>query len=352
MADATNTVVSLAGDESSLPAVTRATYNRNLLERALPLLIHQQFGQTRELKRRQGQSMVFRRYESLSAATTPLQDGVTPNGTPISKTDVVATINFYGNYTVVTDKIDLTWFDDVIDEASNLMGENEGLSMDQVYRGPINAGTNFIRIQTSGVLSTSGARTTVLSVILKAALDRAIRTLDNQNVKTFTPRVYGSTRIASQPIDEAYWAIIHPDIIEDLMTYSRSGLTTGTDFTPVKNYANPTGVIRGEVGAYRKIRFVATTNAMKWTDAGGSVGATGLKSTTGSLIDVYSCLIVGRDAYGIVPIMTGNSRIIIHKAGSNSDPLNQRNTVAWKAGGVSVILNDAFMCRVECGVTA
>lgn len=352
MADATNTVVSLAGNETDLPAVTRATYNRNLLDRALPLLIHQQFGQTRELKRRQGQSMVFRRYESLNAATTPLQDGVTPNGTTLSKTDVVATINFYGNYTVVTDKIDLTWFDDVIDEASNLMGENEGLSMDQVYRGPINAGTSFIRIQTGGTLSTSGVRTTVLSVILKAALDRAIRTLDNQNVKTFTPRVYGSTRIASQPIDEAYWAIIHPDIIEDLMTYSRSGLTTGTDFTPVKNYANPTGVIRGEVGAYRKIRFVATTNAMKWTDSGGTKGATGLKSTTGTDIDVYSCLIVGRDAYGIVPIMTGNSRIIIHKAGSNSDPLNQRNTVAWKAGGVSVILNDAFMCRVECGVTA
>jgi N4-gp56 family major capsid protein len=119
----------------------------------------------------------------------------------------------------------------------------------------------------------------------------------------------------------------------------------------VQEYAQTIAVQPGEIGAYRNIRFIATTNAKIFADSGGAASTTFRYTTANTALDVYSTLILGRDAYGIVPIMTGNSRIIIHKAGGNSDPLNQRNTVGWKAGGASVILNDAWMLRIEHAVS-
>ena len=53
-------------------------YDRNLLERLLPLLVFMNFGQVRPMPAREGQTVNFRRFNSLSVATTPLTEGVTP----------------------------------------------------------------------------------------------------------------------------------------------------------------------------------------------------------------------------------------------------------------------------------
>ena len=39
-------------------------YDRNLLERALPSLLHDRFGQVRPIPKNQGTQITFRRYES------------------------------------------------------------------------------------------------------------------------------------------------------------------------------------------------------------------------------------------------------------------------------------------------
>lgn len=67
---------------------------------------------------------------------------------------------------------------------------------------------------------------------------------------------------------------------------------------------------------------------------------------------MYTTLVFGRDAYGIVPLNGGSARTIIHRAGGPGDPLNQRNTVGWKWAGTSVILNDEWMVRIESGTQA
>jgi len=52
-------------------------YDRTLLERLLPNLVHTKFGQVRDIPRKSGSNTIkFRRYESLSAATTALTEGM------------------------------------------------------------------------------------------------------------------------------------------------------------------------------------------------------------------------------------------------------------------------------------
>lgn len=343
---------------ASMPVVGRGVYNRTLLKRAYPELMHQSFGQIKPLGQRKGQSMVFRRYEKNAQATTPLSDGVTPPGTALTKTDYVATLKQYGNYMIITDWVDMTHVDPVITEASALMGENMGESMDSVYREPLVAGTSvyYVTGDAGGTVGFAGsARTDVNGTIGKAVLDAAIRDLDGENAKHFTPQINGSTKVNTYPVAAAYWALIHTDQVHDLYA-TNSDLAIGDEFVPVERYAGGTGVMMNEVGKYRNIRFVTSTNTKVWpgsATAGGTTGAgTTYKSADSTHVDVYAVLIFARDAYGVVPLQRGSARVIIERAGGPSDPLRQRNSVGWKAAGVSVILNDAWMVRLECATLA
>lgn len=74
-------------------------------------------------------------------------------------------------------------------------------------------------------------------------------------------------------------------------------------------------------------------------------------------ISIFSTLIYGQNAHGNVALGgTGrNIEVIIHPPGSAGaeDPVNQRGTIAWKVKGFcSVILQDAFIVRIEHGATA
>lgn len=72
---------------------------------------------------------------------------------------------------------------------------------------------------------------------------------------------------------------------------------------------------------------------------------------------VYGTLIYGQNAFGDVELGGDgkNVKIIINPPGSAgaSDPLEQRGTIAWKVRGFTcVILQDAFIVRIEHGATA
>lgn len=370
-----NTIDSLAGTETSLPRVARGVYNRELLSRARPLLCHQKFGQIKSLGLRQGQQMVFRRWNELAQVTVPLTEGVTPQGVTPTKTDVVATLQWYGSYIPITDKIELTHVDPIITEFSALCGENMGDSIDTIHANALAGGTNFVRVQDdddSGAdlapYTEAGppARNTVGGVLCRTALDYAIRVLDNANAKTFTPQVNPGSGQQSYPIAPAYYCLIHTNQVHDLYNPASGFMifntTTGTlardpAFTPVEQYASQAGVIEGEVGKYRKVRFIASTNVKYWADAGAALSGAGagMKSTSGTSCDVYSNLVIARDAYGIVPLAGNSSKVIVkdRSSGGTSDPLEQRATIGWKAITCpAVILNEAWMVRIECATLA
>jgi len=346
------TTGSAVSGETNLPRVAQGVYDRNLLMRAQPALLHQRFGQQKPLAQRSGQQMVFRRYEKLSQVTTPLSDGVTPTGTALQKTDYVATVRQYGNWMLVTDWVDLTHVDAVISESSEVLGENMGETMDSVYREVIVAGTSVYVVQEdvltgSGTVVTGTTRNLAGGTLNQVVVDAVIRDLRGADAKTFTPIVAGSTKINTYPIGASYWCLIHTDQEHDLFS-ANGGFTLGEEFTPVERYASISGTMETEVGKYRNVRFVMSTNAKVFPDVGAAVGGDGMKSTTGTLNDVYVALFFARDAYGIVPLQRGAAGVFVEKAGGNADPLRQRHTVGWKSAGTAVILNDDWMSRVEC----
>ena len=123
MANTTRTQISVEID---------AFYDRSLLERAVPSLVHNRFAQVRDIPKNGGSSLIkFRRYGSLTATTTALSEGVTPSGSQLSVTDVTATVLQYGDYVTLTDKVLMETYDPILTETAEILGEQAGDSLDQ-----------------------------------------------------------------------------------------------------------------------------------------------------------------------------------------------------------------------------
>ncbi len=309
---------------TQIPSGVQAFYDRNLLERAIPALVHDKWGQTRNIPKNNSKAIKFRRWNALPTATTPLTEGVTPAGKQMSVTDVSATLKQYGDFTILTDVVKLTTEDNVVKEATDVLGEQGGQTIDEVTRDELMAGTQIVY---AGAVAGRG---NVALGITDVELKSAIKTLKGQNAKMFTTTITGTVKVGTAPIRKAYVGIVHTDTTETL-----EGIV---GFKGTEEYASQTLIDINECGAYKNIRFVETTVAKVF--AGEGAGS----------VDVYASLILGKNAYGVVSLRgQKNIQTIIKPLGSagTADALDQRASVGWKAMSITKILNDAWMVRIE-----
>ena len=117
-------------------------YDMTLIDEAQASLVHDQFAQKRPIPAGSGKTIEFRKFASLPKAMTPLTEGVTPDGKSLTVTAITATVNQYGDYITMSDVLELTTIDNVIVEATKLLGRQAGLTLDTVVRNVMHSGTN------------------------------------------------------------------------------------------------------------------------------------------------------------------------------------------------------------------
>lgn len=292
-------------------------FDRLLLERALPMLVHELFGQVRNIPAKNSAQVKFRRYSALSKKTTPVTEGVTPTADPLAKTDLTATANQYIGIVEITDVVDLTVKDPVMAETVILQGEQMGQTRDELIKD-ILAATASVTTASSG--SNGNTPTEITESDIKTVRD----TMMGNNAKFITRVMSGSNGIGTTPVRAGYWGIAHTD--------SLSNLENVTGFLPTAKYPSQQTVLEAEWGATGNVRWVVSSEAHK--DATASP-------------DEYKMLIFGKNAYGLTTIASGNASNIRKPFGSGDDPANQRATSAWKMWFVSRILNDNFMHAIN-----
>jgi N4-gp56 family major capsid protein len=289
-------------------------YSDYLIEMAEAKLVHSQFGQKKPIPQNGGKSVEFRKYSPLPKVTTALTEGVTPDGQTLTVTPVTCDVKQYGGYVALTDMLLLSAIDNNLAQATKLLGSQAGRTLDTITREVINGGT--VVVYGGGVAGrASVGKDHKLTV---DCVKRAVRELKVMN---------------AEPIDDSFVGIIHPDCAYDLMN--------DPEWKAPHQYKDTENLYNGEIGKVAGVRFVETTEA-KVFDGAGSGGA-----------DVYSTLIVGDNAYGIVDINGGGLEHIVKQLGSagTADPLNQRATAGWKATHAAVILVQEYMCRIETSST-
>ena len=142
-ADVTNATTSAASG-NNLSAEMKTFYDKVLLREAGPNLVHEQFGQKRDIPRGSGKTIEFRKFNQLPKALTALTEGVTPDGGALDVTSLTATVAQYGYFVRITDMLDLTAIDNVIVEAVQLLGSQAGVTMDTIVRNALVSGTNVM----------------------------------------------------------------------------------------------------------------------------------------------------------------------------------------------------------------
>lgn len=343
-------VVNTYGDISPVQAAWSVV---RLLKRAMPYLQLEKFGQTFPLPTNNTQTAKFRRYFLTGAtgaagnssgnfyipvATTPLVEGVTPAGRKLANQDYTVTLNQYGDFVTITDVIQDTHPDPILQQAIDILGESAALTVETLRFNVLKAGTNVFR----GNAVTN--RTDIVTAISLADQRRVTTALNRQNAKKITSIVASSADFNTKSVEAAYVAVVHPDLETDIRSMS--------GFKPVADYGSHTTPWEGEIGSVEQVRYLSSTVIAPWEDAGGNKGT--LRSTSGVKADVYPVLYFGRDAFGIVPLK-GKSSItpqVVNPKAAPGDPLGQRGTVGWKLWTATVILQELWMARLEVGATA
>lgn len=326
------------GDLSQRTAAWAAV---QMLSHAEPILVLSKFAQNKPMKRNTADTVKFRRPVPFALATTPLTEGVTPTAKQMQYVDVTVQLLQYGDVVEITDKIEDMAEDPVLSDATMLMGEQAGETIEYVTWGVLRAGTNVIYDTIAHT-----ARAEVDSKLTNGRLRAAVRTLKRQRAKAVTQMLAGSPNYATTPVEGGYIAFAHTDMENDIRDLN--------NFETVAKYGSRKPLCPEEIGTCENIRFILSPVLDAFADSGALVGATGMYSTTGTNIDVYPLVIVGKEAYGVVPLKGKNAitpSVINPNTPSKSDPLGQLGYTGWKSWFAATRLNEAWMVRIEVGVT-
>ncbi len=388
---------------AAISSTMQTYYDKKLLINAKPNLVHQSFGQKVVLPKNAGKSITFRKWTPFPALTTPLIEGTVPDGQSLEMTNVPAAIDQYGGYVAVSDLLDLTALDPVINDSVELMGDQGGLTVDQIVRDVLAGGTNvqFADDKTQrlelGYVDENGKMGGVLTV---DEIRKAVRTLKKNRAPQFVRGGKGY-----------YVAIVGPETTYDLQSDPM--------WQDVSKYAGGEQIFEGEIGKLFGVVFVESSHAIikqpspllqsapamrfesmtngvcnvdcsiradevaklinRTVTVGNHVSTitncntsekrinladTSLTiETPGVIYDgdaglggatISNTLVFGKNAYGVIDIEGGNLRTIIKPKGSagTADPLDQISTVGWKVDGFAAkILQPLWMVRIEHAVT-
>lgn len=317
---------------------TNVYAEREMLKHAGPVMVLEKTGPlTKPMPKNKSTTIKFRRPVPFEAATTPLQEGVTPTGTAFRYEDVSATLEQFGQVGIITDVIEDTHEDPILKDLTVQLGENIGRTKEALNYAVLKGGTN--------VFYANGSARTDVNTAISLSKQRAVtRALKAQKAMKVTQVLDGSPNYATRPVEPAYVAVGHTDLEADIRSLP--------NFTPVSEYGRRQVISEYECGSCEDVRYLLSPDLEPIEDAGGTAGD--MVSTAGTSADVYPILFFGKEAWGIVPLRGQGAvspTIIPVGQKTKDDPLGQRGYAGWKLWHVALILNQLWMARLEVAAT-
>lgn len=228
---------------NSLSDEMKTYYDARLIDNAVPNLVHDQFAQKRPIPMGGGNRIMFRKFSPLPKALKTLAEGKTPAGSRLTVTKVEADINQYGDFIELSDVLELTAVDSNIEEATRLLGVQAGRTLDTITREQITAGH-----QKAFAPYKDGGNNEVAVLAREEVNSKCLLT-----PKLIRKAAADLKRNNAMPVDDAYVAIIHPDVACDLQS--------NEEWIESHKYATPENIYDGEIGKIAGVRFVETTEA-------------------------------------------------------------------------------------------
>lgn len=341
--------------------------SRNLIRAAQDMLAHAEpitvlgdFGMQKEMPLNATDTLVFRRTlpfnastagttientaryvatPAISAASFLVAEGSTPTANTISFQDVTVQLQQYGLLFKFTSKVELMYEDDIPGEMVKITGETMAEVLELVRYGVLRAGSTV-------VYANGASRASVNTVISLNVLRRAARTLEANRARRVTSRVAPGVNFGTSSIQPAFLVFCHTDAVADCRNL--------TDFTKVEDYGSFKPIHDNEFGACEDFRFIKSPLLSSFAAAGSST-LNGCLSVGAANVDVYPFLVIGEDAWGQLALKGKKAitpRVLKASDINHANPLGQFGYVGASTWFACVRLNEAWMARIECGVSA
>lgn len=299
-----------SGNDTLAPEL-KAYYDTELLENARIDMIYAQFAKRQTLPANHQGKVEWRKFNTFARAEK-LAEGVIPTGQKFGLTAVTGTIDQYGTYTTVTDKLELRAYDDIILAATEEMGASAAETQEVLIRDALLTGTNVlycdnIELATGAAKGTAPTSCATMgastengwAMLTPAMINKAVTIMKKNRV----PK-----------IDGYYYAVIHPSVASDLRQ--------NEEWLDAHKYAMPEQIYNGEIGELHGVRFIEDVFAPILKGSGTYDNKEGGAT--------YATFFFGKDSFGIIDPEGGALEMIVHPKEEIGGPLNQFSTIGYK----------------------
>lgn len=292
---------------------------------------------------------------STGITSSGLAEGTTnKDGLKIQKTNLQCTLSRYGNELEYTDEVDLFSNDDVQVRYREELGKHANQLFEDLIQIDMLSTNTVIYNGLATSVSTMGT-----GIVADGTIDdsyrinyefirKCVQKLIRNRAEMNTEIVTGSTKIGTQPIRKAYYAIIGPEVYWDLQNLERVGNKVDGNFAFISSekYADASKLAEGEVGAVDNVRFILSESALVERAKGAEVPANYVgtlaystdKTDNKQKFDVFPILFPTKESFATVGLK-GNDKIKFNaKAPSDIDSGNRFGTIGfftynmWYAG--------------------
>ena len=308
---------------NSLSGELKTFYDTELLENARVEMFYAQFAKKQPLPANHGGTVEWRKFNTFARADK-LTEGVIPTGQKMGMSSITASIDQYGTYAAISDKLDLRAYDPVLLIASEEMGASAAETQEVLIRDGLLTNTNVLYCDNVTADGTFKSTPTTPATMGASEADGYALLTPDMVAKAATKMK--KDRVPT--IGGKYVAVIHPSVAYDLRK--------SKEWIEAHKYAATTEIFNGEIGELHGVRFVENTFAP-------ILGGSTYQNKAGGV--TYATYFFGKDAYAIIDPAGGALQMIAHDKDEIGGPLNQFSTVGYKfeTNGASVLYTERVL---------
>lgn len=284
-------------------------YDTELLENARVEMYYAQFGKKQSLPANHKGTVEWRKWNTFERAGK-LAEGVIPTGQKFGMSTITGSIDQYGTYTSVTDRLELRAYDDIILGATEEMAASAAETQEALIRDALLVGTNVLYCDNISKADGS-VKSTPTSAATMGASDADGWSLLTPKMINKAVTIMKKNRVPT--INGKYYAVIHPSVAHDLRN--------DPDWMEWHKYTTPETMYNGEIGELYGVRFIEDVFAPV-------LGGTNYKNKADGV--TYATYFFGQDSFGIIDPEGGALEMIVHSKDEIGGPLNQFSTIGYK----------------------
>lgn len=275
-------------------------YSKVWLDVLQPRLALYPLGQKTNLPKGNGKQVKWLRYTRVAGNTTALAEGVTPAESSFTTQNVTATIAQYGDYHKISDLLDMTAIDPVVEQLMELDGEAAAQTIEDLIISELDTNAAIQRVN-------------------RRANDNAILAGDTPTMKEFIRAMLTQKQnLVPKHKMGAYMVVLHPSHEYDIIVEQNIGGWLDVNQYSLSDQKN---VQAAEVGKAYGMRFLSSD---RMTSAANATPITVAKS-----------YVIGQNPFGVVNLEGKNFELIMkdRKSGGVANPLELFSTVGYKLQG-------------------